>query len=386
MTIAPDRPPPPAEILDRVRKMAPDIAVRAAEIEAARRVPRDLLDDLKAAGCFRSLLPASHGGAGGDLATAMQVAEALSRADASVGWIVFLGSANWIDLAGLPRSTFDAVYPPGGDTIAAGVFSPTGTAVPVDGGYLVSGRWAFASGCEHADWLYGNCLDTSSGEPQLRIAVFDPSEVEIEDTWTVSGLGGTGSHHFTVRDAIVPVERTYDVLAEEPCVDTPLVRIPIPATVALGLASVPIGIARGALGDLVALATGKVPLLSPGTLAANPLFQYQLADADAKLRAARSLLYAEAAEAWAVAAEGRDFTFPFRARLRSAAVLAAATAATVVETAYRAGGGGSVYATSPLQRRLRDVNAVNQHFLLKPDTLTTCGAVMTGQELDLTIF
>lgn len=386
MTIALDSPPRPADVLDRVRAMAPDIAARAAEIEAARRVPLDLLENLKAAGCFRLLLPASHGGAECDLAAAMQVVEELSRADASVGWVALIGGGSWLDLAGLPRATFDSMYLPDGDTITAGVFNPAGVAVSVDGGYLVNGRWSFASGCEHADWIYGNCIDASSGEPRLRIVVFEPHEVEIEDTWTVSGLCGTGSHHFSARDVVVPAERTLDVFAQEPCIDTPVFRVPIPAALALALASVPIGIARGALDDVVALATDKVPLLSPVTLAANPLFQYQLAESEVKLRAARSLLYAEAAEIWAVAVAGEEPTVALRSRLRSAAVLAATMAAAVVETAYRAGGGSSLYATNALQRRLRDVNALNQHFLLKPDTLTTCGALMAGQQPDVTIF
>jgi alkylation response protein AidB-like acyl-CoA dehydrogenase len=386
MTIALDSPPRAADILDQVKAMAPDIAARSAEIEASRRVPPDLLDRLKAAGCFRLLLPASHGGAEADLVEAMQVGEELSRADASVGWIVLIGGGIWIDVAELPRATFDSLYPADRDTVGAGVFNPSGVAVPVDGGYLVNGRWSFASGCEHADWLYGNCIDTSSGEPQLRIAVFDPSEVEIEDTWTVSGLCGSGSHHFSVRDVVVPAERTFLLFADEPCVDTPLARIPVPTILALWLASVPMGIARGALEDIVSLATDKVPLLAPDTLAANPLFHHQLADADVKLRAARALLHAEAAEAWARAAAGEELTVPFRARLRSAAVFAVTTAAAVVETAYRAGGGSSLYATSPLQRRLRDVNAVNQHFLFKSDTLTTCGALMAGQEPDISVF
>jgi alkylation response protein AidB-like acyl-CoA dehydrogenase len=129
-----------------------------------------------------------------------------------------------------------------------------------------------------------------------------------------------------------------------------------------------------------------VPLLSSSSLAANPWFQHQVADADVRLRATRTLLYDAADEASTVATSGDEFTPPLRARLRAAAVLATTTAASVVETAYRAGGGTSLYVESPLQRRLRDVQAVSQHFLLKPDTLTTCGAVLTGQEPDLTIF
>jgi indole-3-acetate monooxygenase len=375
-----------ADVIEQARSLAPEIAARSAEIEAARRVPLDLLEQLKAAGCFRLLLPVSHGGSEAELLSAIQLGEVLSRADASVGWVTLIGGGTWIDLAGLPRETFDEMYQPGRDTIAAGAFNPTGVAVPVDGGYVVNGRWSFASGCEHADWLYGNCVDTSSGMPDLRIAVFHPSEVQIEDTWSVSGMCGTGSHHFTVRDVVVPADRTHRVFAEDHCVDTPLVRAPVPAVLSLLLAGVPIGIAQGALDDVVALATEKVPLLSQAALAANPLFQFQLAEADTRLRAARSLLHAEASEAWATADAGEEFSLPFRARLRSAAVHAATTAAAVVETAYRAGGGSSLYATSPLQRRLRDVNAVVQHFLFKPDTLTTCGAVIAGQDPDVTIF
>ncbi len=374
------------DVLDAVRELAPAIEARVDEIESARRLPLDLVERLTAAGCFRMVLPESHGGAGADVMSAMRVFEELSRVDASVGWTVVIGCCGWIDLAELPRSSFDAVFPRGKDVIVGGVFNPTGFAIPVDGGYKINGRWSFASGCQHCDWLYGNCIDTSSGEPQLRIAVFDPAEVTIEDTWSVSGLRGTGSHHFVANDVVVPDERTFLAFVGPACVDEPVVRIPVPATFALAIASVAVGIARGALGDIIALATDKVSLLASSALAANPLFQHQLGEADVRLRAARSLLYAEAEEAWATAEVSGDFTPQHRARLRSAAVFATTTASDVVDTAYRAGGGSSLYNDSPLQRRLRDIHAVTQHFLVKEDTLTTVGAILAGQEPDLTIF
>ena len=386
MTALDSRPTTHGDVLEAVRDLAPAIAERAAEIEASRRVPPDLLARLTDAGCFRMLLPHSHGGAGGDLTSAMHVFEELARADASVGWIVALGASTWIDVAELPRSTFDAMYPVGGDVVISGVFNPTGVAIPVAGGYQVNGRWSFASGCEHAHWLYGNCIDTSTGEPQLRIAVFRPDEVEIEDTWFVSGLRGSGSHHFTAHDVVVPAERTFLAFADPVCLDEPLLRIPVPATLALEFASVAIGVAQGALDDIVALATSKTPLLASATLAANPLFQFQLGEADVKLRAARSLLYAEASAAWAAAASDDEFTPQLRARLRSAAVWATDAATAVVDMAYRAGGGSSLYDESLLQRRLRDIRAISQHFLVKPDTLTTVGAIIAGQEPELTVF
>jgi alkylation response protein AidB-like acyl-CoA dehydrogenase len=376
-----------AAVLDAVRDLTPGIAARAAEIESARRVPLDLIKDLVAAGCFRMLLPSSHHGAGVDLVSAMNVCEELSRADASVGWTVMIGASAWRDLAGLPRATFDALYADGPDVIIGGAFNPTGVARAVQGGYRVSGRWAFATGCQHCHWLYANCIEENGVDPpRIRTVVFSPPEIAIQDTWSVSGLCGTGSHHFVADNVLVKAERTFPTLSSEACLDGPLLRIPPPPLFALELASVALGIAQGALDDVLALSTRKVALLAHRPLADNPFFQHQLGAADAKLRAARALLYADAAAAWATAVAGATFAPDHRARIRASAAWAAAAAASVVDAAYGAGGGSSLYADSPLQRRFRDIHALTQHFLVRPDTLTTAGAVLAGVEVDLTVF
>ena len=193
-----------------VAELLPTIAARAAEIEAARRVPRDLLDDLLAAGCFSVLVPTSHGGAGADLVTAMRLYEDLAAADASVAWVVMLGGGVWVDLVTLPRATFDAVFAAGPGVIFAGAFNPAGSITPTDGDYLVTGRWGFASGCEHADWIYGNCVEgVVDGHPVLRAALFSPDDVVIEDTWSATGMCATASHHFRVDDsAFRPIARS----------------------------------------------------------------------------------------------------------------------------------------------------------------------------------
>jgi indole-3-acetate monooxygenase len=378
-----------APVLEAVRELAPMIAARAGEIEAARRLPPDLVTELTAAGCFAMLRPPSHGGAGVDLATSMRVYEDLSRADASVGWTVAIGAGCWLDLVGLPRPTFDAVFADDPGVKVGGGIAPGGIAVPADGGYRVTGRWGFVSGCQHCDWIYGNCIEegaTGNGAmPPLRIALFHAGEVEIEDTWSVSGLCGTGSHDVVVDNVFVPAERTYALLSSEPCLDEPLVRIPLPSPYVLQMASGALGTAQGALDDILALATDKVPLFAGASLAANPLFQNQLGEADARLRAARALLYAEAAEVWATALARDPVTPEHRARIRASGVWAADSAAAVVDMAYRAGGGSSLYRSSPLQRRFRDVHALTQHFLVKLDSLTTVGAVMAGQEVDTTL-
>lgn len=320
------------DVLDAARGLAPSIAGRADEIEAGRRVPRDLLDELIAARVLRLLRPAIHGGAGADLPGAMRVYEALARADASVGWTVMIGSGSWCDLAPLPRATFDALFSDAPDVITAGVFSPTGSVEAAGDGYRVAGRWSFASGCEHADWIHGNCVE----------AVVNPVEV--------------------------PAQRTLDPMADAPSIDAPIVRVPPPALFALAIASVAVGCARGALDDIVALAADKVPLLHGRPLAADPTFQLALATADPELSAARALIYETADAAWKRAVE------------------AAERAADVVMAAYRSGGGGAIYAASPLQRRLRDINALTQHFLVSRDTLTTAGAVLVGQDVEVMVF
>ena len=374
-------------VLDVARSLRPTIAARAGEIEAARRVPLDLLDQLIDAGCFRLLLPPTHQGIGADLPSAMRVFECLAAADASVGWTVMIGAGAWCDLAGLPRASFDALFARDRDTIVAGAFNPTGSIEAFDGAYRVTGRWSFASGCQHATWLFGNCVEgIVDGVPRLRGVVFSRDQVTIEDTWHVSGLAGTGSHHFNVDGVIVPVERTFVPLVDEPCLDEPIVHIPPPAAFSLVMASVALGVAQGALDDIVALAGAKVPLLAHSPLATSPQFQLELANADTTLRAARALLYETATATWAGAVDGTPLTLEERARVRAAGVWAVEQAAAVVTTAYRAGGGTSLYTDCPLQRRLRDINAVTQHFLVKRDTLTTAGAILAGQDVEVMVF
>jgi alkylation response protein AidB-like acyl-CoA dehydrogenase len=372
------------EMIAAVEALAPTIAGRAPDIESARQVPQDLLHELQAAGCLRVLLPPSHGGAGASLAEAMAVFEAVAKADASTGWTVAIGASVWCDLAGLPRATFDMMYDHP-DRVIAGVFSPGGTATPAADAYQIDGRWSFASGCTFADWLYGNAIEMVGGEPTFRTVLFRPDEVEIEDTWHVMGMRGTASHDFRAEKAIVPAGRTFSSFTAEPCVDDVIVHVPRPSLYALEIASVALGTARGALDDLLAL-TDKVPLLDQSPLAANRLFQHDLARADTELRAARCLLWACADEVWAAAETGSEPAAELVARTRAAAAWSTAIAAGVVQTAYRSGGGSSLYDQSPLQRRVRDVNVITQHFLVKLDTLTTAGALLAGQPIDIPVF
>jgi alkylation response protein AidB-like acyl-CoA dehydrogenase len=373
-----------ATISAAVRDLAPAIAARAGEIESARRIPADLVAELKAAGCFRALVPRSHGGAELDLPTAARILTELARADGSVGWTVMIGSAAPLLLGQLPRAAFDDIYAGGPDVVVAGAFNPTGVATPTDGGFRVTGQWAFASGCQHADWFVAHCFVDDGRQPPVRMMVLPAGDVEIKDTWSVAGLCGTGSHDFVVNSVFVPDARTFSIFADEPSLDGPLWRIPELSASTLAFGHVAIGIAEGALRDITEVAIEKVRFTDATHVAGKPLFQHDLGEAEALLRAARALLHDEARSAWATAASGEPFTDEQRARIRSAMVWVSRAASTVVDRAYEAGGAGSLYSHSPLQRRLRDIRALNQHVALKGEVFTMAGAVLTGQAVDLT--
>jgi alkylation response protein AidB-like acyl-CoA dehydrogenase len=380
--------PPSADgLLDRAAALAPMLRRRAVEIEQARRLPADVLDALSSAGCFRVLHPATHGGAESDLPTALALYELLARADGSTAWTVMIGSVGWIDLTDLPRASFDALFDGPGDLVVAGAFAPSGSIVADGDHYRVEGRWGFVSGCEHASAIYGNCVEgVVDGVPQLRIAVFDPDEVEIEDTWHVAGLRGTGSHHVHIGGLRVPASRTLVPLSGRPCIDVAAAHLHVPAVVALAVASVALGIGRGALDDVLALSPSKVPLLASEALGASPGFQAAVARADVELRAARALLHSAAADAWAAAAARAPLTLEQRGEARATASWVVERAVAAVDAAHRAAGGGAIYVEHPLQRRLRDIQTLRQHFLVRPDTFEVAGGILNGLEPTIPIF
>jgi indole-3-acetate monooxygenase len=369
------------EVLAAIDSLVPEVYARAAEIEAARRLPPDLVASLASSGCFGMLLPRSHGGVEGTLADQLHAIEALARADASVGWTVMIGSSAWVDMVHLPRGTFDELFAEPG-TIVAGAISPSGTAEAAPDGFRVNGRWGFITGVEHASWVGLNCLevDPGGGPPAMRLAVVPQKDVVVEDTWHVSGLRGTGSQHVRAEGLSVPAAWSCNPMAGEACLDLAIVRAPAPALVALSVSRVALGIAAGALDDILGLAGDKVPLLSSGTLATSPTFHRDLAEADARLRSARALHDETVRSIWATAVAGAAFTNQIRARARLDSAWAVEQAVEVVEFAYRAGGGSALYDGSPLQRRLRDAHAVTQHFIVRPDVFAGAGQVLAGLE------
>ena len=372
------------------------IAVRAAELaadgEQARRLPAPVVHDLAEAGLFRLCVPAAAGGLEAEPALLVEVVEALARGDGAAGWCIAVQATTGLLGGYLPAKDARAIFGAPG-AIAGGVFAPRGRAVTTPGGYRVAGRWPFASGCEHSGWLLGGCVveepdgelrKLPNGMPDVVLMLAPADHFEIHDTWRVSGLRGTGSHDIELSGAEIPAGHAVSVFSRRPREPGRLYAFPLFGLLALAIAGVSLGIARGALDDIADLARDKVRTGGSRVLAAGAAVQGDAARAEAELRAARALLYRTIDDAWTASGGDAALAVEQRASLRLAATHAAAAGARVAESAYRLGGGSAIYDTSPLQRRFRDANVATQHMLVAPPTWELTGRILLGQPTDVT--
>jgi len=384
-----DFPPTGTQLRGRVRLLLPRIVDAAPAIEQQRRVPPGLTAELTRAGVFRMLVPRELGGLETHPATMVEVLEEIARADGSAGWVTMIGATTGLIGAYLPEVAARQIFADP-DVVTGGVFHPRGRAVVTDGGYRVTGRWPLASGCEHCSWLLGGCIVfdgdqprlRDGGAPEARMMIFPAPQAAIHDTWNVSGLRGTGSHDIAVEDLFVPHERSVWFSTDVPQRGGPLYAFPVFGLLALGIAGVSLGIARGALDDLAALAGSKVATGSRRPLAERGATQSTFAQATTRLGAARALVREVVRETWERASTGEPISLEQRARLRAAATHAVREAARVVDAMYEAGGATAIYAEHPLQRRFRDVHVATQHVLVAQPTWELAGRVLLGLPAD----
>ncbi len=341
---------------------------------------------LREAGVFRMYVPRSHGGDELPPLEVVRVIEELSRADASVGWIATIGANTPAIFAFLPPETYDTIYADGPDVIQAGSLVPRGLAVPVQGGYRFSGQWPFASGCDHAQYFnlaaFVEQPDNSSGSGQAEVlmAVVPAGQVEIVDTWHVSGLKGTASNDLRATDLFVPTEWTGSYLAPAPVIRHPLDRVRPLGRLGLELAAVAVGTAQGAVEDLITIAATKKPLGGLlNRLAEQPIFQHTLGRLDTDLRTARVLLHNVATCDWERATTDHDPDQQTLLERRTVLSRVGEITTSVVNGAYHQAGTTGLFERSPLQRRLRDIHAVVQHVLFTADAFTPTGATLLGE-------
>jgi alkylation response protein AidB-like acyl-CoA dehydrogenase len=333
------------------------------------------------------LIPQSLGGLELDLLTILQIFEEMAKVDGSVGWCTMIGATGGLVSAYLPENIARTIYNSNPDVITGGALAPTGKAVAVEGGYRVSGRWQFNSGCQHCSWLMGTCLildgDTlrkgKNGETVSTMMIFPATDAEVIDTWTVSGLRGSGSHDIVVNDLFVPEGYHASLASDRPLHDGPLYQFPIFGLLAVSVASVALGMARGAINTLREMAPKKRLTTTRKRLAEREVVQMQVAQAEGLLRSGRAFLFDTVQQVWNDVSAHVAPSLEQRALLRLAATQAATQAAQAIDLMYHAAGTSSIWAHNPLQRHFRDVHVVTQHAILSTPIYEMAGRVFLGQ-------
>jgi alkylation response protein AidB-like acyl-CoA dehydrogenase len=384
-----------------VRALIPLLRAATESSDRDRRVPAAVIAALRAAGVHRMFVPQALGGDQVDLQTFVDVVETVAEGNAAAGWDVATSSLCAFAADALPREGAARIFGNGPDVVGAGSLARGGgRAEPADGGYRVTGRWGFASGCMDADWMIGGpCtvfdgdaprLD-SDGQPEIRYVFFPRSEVTVEDTWQVVGMRGTGSHDWGVSDAFVPDELTQLFTAPSPWPGA-LYRLPRSVIASVHFSAVETGIARHAIDSFVELAQEKVPTMERRTMSSRRLLrervqaQEAVARAEFLLESARAYRARIIAEIWATAEAGEAPSLEQRARLRLAGTAATENAVRAVDMMFHAAGTTAIEEASPLSHCFRDVHVAAQSIVVSPLFFEHVGRVLLGLEPGTTMF
>jgi indole-3-acetate monooxygenase len=379
-----------ASLLDVARTLAPRIRSYAEEIEAERELPRPLFEALADAGMFHMALPRSLGCPEIDLPTYIQVIEELGKADASTAWVINQGGIFATYASRMPHEPARVIWIDTPRSVVSNTPAPTAQAVVVPGGFRVTGRQGFSTGCRHASWVAAHAQIIENGAPrrldngdlETRYLFVPVAEAERLDTWHVRGMRGTGTHHFAVHDVYVPAERS--VLASgAPLIETgPLYQIPRTLVFASGDASVALGVARAALTTFYELAGAKSPRAMRGLLRDQSMVQGDIGHAEAHLRAGRAFLTEAVCDLWAGVSTTGTMSLDQRAALRIAATHAMWLAVQVVDTLYNAAGATSIYEAHPLQRAFQDIHVISQHLQARRAHYEGVGRYWLGLGID----
>ncbi len=376
--------------LARARAVAPLIEAAGARIEAERKLPPELLEAIYSARLIRTLLPRAIGGDEVTPETYCRVMEVIARADASTAWCIGQASGCSMAAAYVSPDVARTIWGPREASLAWGTVGPDQIAQVVDGGYLVTGSWPFASGGRHATWFGGHCrvrerdgaLRTNAdGSPYERTMLFPRGAIEMVENWQVMGLRGTGSDTYSVAGLFVPdafsVRRDRDDERQALGHGT-LYKFTTTHLYAAGFASVALGIARGMLDAFVALASEKTPAATSRMLRDSPVLQSGLAWAEGKWRAARAGLHSVLRETNESLAAGGTMTVEQKVAIRLAATFAIHQAKEVADFARAEAGATAIFESQPFERRFRDIHAVTQQIQGRRTHFETVGQHLMG--------
>jgi alkylation response protein AidB-like acyl-CoA dehydrogenase len=374
-------------LLDAVENIREVLASCADASEAGATLADPAVQALQDSGLFKMRLPAELGGAEADLVTQLEVLESLAYIDPASGWCAMVGSANVAALgAFLPDTAVERVFPRGNVPLVASSFYPAGTAVPEDSGYRVNGRWRFASGIRHAEWVWAGAAVAQNGNDpgetpsQVIYVVLPVQEIQVHDNWHVLGLRGTGSCDFSIIDQFVAPELTmqWNPQSPDPLRGGPLYRLPPLAFGSHEHVAFAVGLARRALDELAQMATTQQGQYRPLALTQRHVFQRLIGESDLKLRSARSLAFNLYEETWRKICGDEPISLAAQAELRSLVTYITGIALDIVTLAFRYGGAGALFQPNIFERMLRDMNAAAQHIMASESAYENHGMFLLG--------
>jgi alkylation response protein AidB-like acyl-CoA dehydrogenase len=364
----------------RLRELSETVAQERAGFDSAGRLPDDLYRRLAAIGLFRLWLPVALGGPELSALDFLEVVEEAAVLDGAIGWLVGNGGGMARAGAYLPVNSAREIFADPAAFVVSGT-GGVGRAVPVDGGYRVTGRWPFGSGASHATWFTPLCEVEASGEGSGRLIFpYAPrADVLLHDNWQVSGLCTTASVDFECRDVFVP-DSFVHAYQPEPTQPGTLYRLPTASIFPWTVATVPLGLARGAVAEFVRLALHRKRRGDARPLAERELVQSEVGRIEARLCAARAFLRQAMTDLLDAGAAGADLV-PARVRLRLACTFASEAALWAIGRLTEIAGAGAIFRSCPLERYERDARAAAKHIAMSPAAYITGGKLMLGQDL-----
>ncbi len=358
---------------------------RAEETETNRQLAADLAHQLADAGLFSMYVPRAIGGQELTPLEANARLQKLAMYDAASAWVAMIGSTASIGAAYIEPDIARDMFV-GKGRITCGIFAPNGRALCHGDEYIVSGRWAWASGSANADYIGLGCMaldsedDTPAGD-KIRLLMVPRASVIFHDTWHTMGLCGSSSGDVEVDNIRVPMAHSYSIATQSPWDEGALYKMPYFGLLATGVGAVALGNARTALDNVIALATEKTAMGHRRPLSERGAVQTAMAQAQALWASADAYYWQTLQDIWA-ALDEKGAQAPLapeqRAQLRLISTHAVRTSVEVVRMMHDVAGGTSVYKTSPVQRCLRDSETMTQHMIANGATYEMIGRVMLG--------
>ena len=354
-----------------------EIRQRREEFERQHYVTNDIVEKFQRLGIYRAFVPKRFGGDERSPIDFLLAIEAISQADGAAGWVASFGMSP-IYLGGLSMEVLEEIWQ-SPDDIFAGATFPVHSVKVVDGGYLVNGRWKWASGCMSAHRIgVGIKLDVKNALPSM--AVLDASQVEIDtSSWDAQGMAGTGSYDVVVKNVTVPVAHTF-IRGGKLTPEGAFFKYPVITLAAQVLAITSAGVARTALDIVIDGATNRVSATGAPNIGDRSYVQIKMAEADAKLRAARLFFYDSIAAAWEILASGSELDRHSISMMRLSTTYLVRECASVVRTAYHLSGMEAAYYDNHLSRCFRDVHMPTQHAFMGEISYQNAGAIMFGKD------